>query len=326
MAFGQRGLSPTYAIASYTTQTYSGINNYAGINLKSPSRILVFFYEGNDFADELKVLTQNNILFEKVNNPEFLKNYIDKVGKGARQRADKRWHFFRNAHFIDTGTKLAKLVWKNIKGRGQTFFTPEDGLIRGYQLLGKNYRQNWQRYKNSQNKIYVGGQINTYPSETVEPAAFLTIKQIKLVSSIYTAAINYLKEFFPTSEIWTVYVPSPVNAYKFDSKSILLSNRLHQNGKDIRGKPVAIDLSTILRISNLACTGIMESTHKAKVKFIDTRLALRNISSREGYIHGPNDPLHFNERGYRSLAKIINNNLARGTNKPCDMLEPKTRN
>ena len=110
MAFGQRGLSPTYAIASYTTQTYSGINNYAGINLKSPSRILVFFYEGNDFADELKVLTQNNILFEKVNNPEFLKNYIDKVGKGARQRADKRWHFFRNAHFIDTGTKLAKLV------------------------------------------------------------------------------------------------------------------------------------------------------------------------------------------------------------------------
>ena len=71
--------------------------------------------------------------------------------------------------------------------------------------------------------------------------------------------------------------------------------------------------------SDLACAEIRGATYKAKGKFMDTRRALQKISSRSGYLHGPNDPSHFNERGYRALAAIIGQNITGRVDDSCNL-------
>jgi len=326
MSFGYRGGFPSYSIVTKTTQDYLSINKYAGIWIAHPSRVLVFFFEGNDFSDELAAIDRLNIVRSKLNNKKFVHEYISELRKAGVDSAQRRWHFLRNSHLIDTGMKFTKLIWKNLLRQQQTMFTPDDKLIAGYHALGKNYKENWERYRGANASIYVRGEKGAYPKETVEPIAFITPRQIKWVSNIYGATLRYLDSLFPKADIWTVYLPSPINAYQFISEAINIRNRDYKINKDLPTSPLHVSISAVRSKSDFACEEVRLATHNSGAKFMDTRLALQKVSSREGYIHGPNDPLHFNEKGYRALAEIIHRNLLEENSKSCDVLASKGGN
>ncbi len=313
LTFGYRGGHPSYVLPYQVTKDYLGMTVFTGTGVAPPKRVLVYFYEGNDFADELSGST-----VEQMESPAYVEKAVTGRVAAGEDAAVRRWYWLRNAHLIDTATKLGKLVLKNKTERDIPAFAPDDRWIRSY-TSRDTYRENWTRYEESDAVITAGGKAGTYPDRTQEPIAFNTAREMIAVSNLFEASLVSLKKLFPAAEIWTVYIPSPVNAYRFVSETVELSDRRFENGKPFRGELVRKDVTDILENSDRACAAIRDAAARAGSRFMDTRAALREISTAEGYLHGPNDPGHFNERGYRALAAVMQRGLEGELQGGCDV-------
>ncbi|MGJ3260549.1 MAG: hypothetical protein ACFE0S_13185 [Rhodospirillales bacterium] len=313
LTFGYRGGHPSYVLPYQVTKDYLGMTVFTGIDITPPKRVLVYFYEGNDFADELSGST-----VEQMESAAYVEKAVTGRVAAGEDAAVRRWYWLRNAHLIDTATKLGKLVFKNLGERDIPVFAPDDRWIRSY-TSRDTYREDWGRYEESDAIITVGGETGTYPDRTQEPITFNTAREMNAVANLFEASLGSLRKLFPEAEIWTVYIPSPVNAYRFVSQTVEVSDRRFENGKQLRGKLMRKDVADILRNSDKACGAIRDAAAHAGVKFMDTRARLREISATEGYLHGPNDPGHFNELGYRSLAAVMQQGLQGELPGGCDV-------
>lgn len=319
ISFGYRGGFPSYVIPYQTTKDFDGMNKYMGFDIKQPQRVLAFFYEGNDFADELAALHRSGISLDQTRDAAFRKGHVQGGAEAGAKAAGKRWNFFRNAHLIDTTSKLSKLVMKNLSGEGgTTAFAPDDRWIRSYTSIDE-YRENWERYEVSSVTMRLAGAVGKYPEETVEPIAFHTPDEVTGIANVFQASMEYLRDYFPDAEMWVVYIPSPINAYEFVSDSVMISDLQHDGVKEVRAGPQPFRVADVMAKSDFACRAIEQASTAAGVKFIDTGPALRVISARDGYLHGPNDAGHFNERGYRSLAKIVHDAVGGKIAAPCNI-------
>jgi hypothetical protein len=308
ISFGYRGGYPSDSIAYQTTREFFGLNKYWGNSVPQPKRVLIYFIEGNDTADELASFERMGINWKQLENLDFLRSVVNKRGEDGVKAAGRRWNLLRNAHLIDTGTKLAKLVTKNIFDRGIPAFSPDDRWIRSY-ASSRVYHENWERYEKSTTLIWAGGKIIKYPDKTVESLAFLTAQQIQWGANMFQVSLEYLTRLFPNAEIWAVYLPSAMNSYQFISETIALNDKYYSESKRERRNLTQFKISSVLETSNRSCRATRRAAFNAGVKFIDTRQSLRNHTIRKGYLHGPNDPSHFNEKGYRTLASIFHRAL-----------------
>jgi hypothetical protein len=113
---------------------------------------------------------------------------------------------------------------------------------------------------------------------------------------IFENAIKKMKEFFSSSEVKLIYIPSVLASYKLISPTASLLGR--------SGAWWIIDTELLVQSHFEVCKEIQKISQKLKIPFLDTSMYLRAASSK-GYIHGPKDWRHLNESGYKALSSSI---------------------
>ena len=305
MTFGFRGGHPTLTYVFQATAAYAGIKLYWGIDLAQPNDVVVYFYEGNDINDELanlKFLMGPGFDQTRAGERAYIAETIARIGADGVKSARRRWHALRNAHMFDTSTKLVKLAIQNASRGVGRILDPADPAFRP----NAGYKENWSRYQGA--TVFVGkddGGRPPYPVETVEPFAFQTDAEIALVALWYEEALKYLSRLFPGSRIWVSYIPTPIMAYRLASETAVLRDLVREAETDHPGPPTTFTNAALAERSNATCARIFQAARAAGTEFIDTRPAWRAAAGKLGYLHGPNDPGHPNEMGYRVLAEAI---------------------
>ena len=304
ISFGYRGGYPseTYVFSAY--RSYFGMQLFAGLDVAPPKNLVVFYFAGNDINDEM-----TNIRFWLPKSFDKTKSldesYVDKF---VQQRAEtgiiasrRRWHILRNAHLFDTSTKWVKMTVKNLMKGSKELLSADDPSFRA----GEHYEPNWSRYENSETEIFVGGKVGKYPSHTVEPFAFHPSEDIETAALWFKSSLKQLQALFKEAKLHVIYIPSPVMAYRLVSETVTLSDRVRNAVSEIAGPLTTFSKAQITAQSQRICRAIETAATSLGAVFVDSRKFLREVAAQQGHLHGPNDPGHFNAKGYKALGTLI---------------------
>jgi hypothetical protein len=305
ISVGVRGGHTTLNVHN-ALRTYTGANLYAGQTLVEPSDIVVAFYAGNDINDEivnLRYMVPEAFAGIDSKKAELALRLVRQYASSGIEVAERRWHWFRNAHLFDTTTKLVKLISKD--------FSRD---VRGG---NSGYIEDWTRYEASETMFFSDGGVLPYAADTVEPFAFHTTEEIEVTALILSSALSVYREHFPNARLWVAHIPSPIIAYKLASPEVTLRNRVREKHAERSGPPVRFSVETLNRESNKICNAMLTAASAAGVGFIDTAPYLRARSEKVGHLHGPNDPSHLNERGYTALGEVLALGLSGQSPAPC---------
>ncbi len=315
LSFGVRGGNPVFTLGYFAANSVAGIDRYAGVKLPDAGDVLAYVYEGNDITDVM-----SGIESDEVADPGHIARQIEKMASDGKKRARRHWTVFGNAHLADTMGRLIKLSYKNItRKKSLRLLQSEDPSFRA----GGAYREDWTRYEASKYFVLTGGKKIPYPSPTVEPVAFHSRRDIEVSAVYFQAGFRALRALFPRARLWVVYIPSPVNAYELAQPEIVLQDRIIKSGRDYAGPITLFSDAALAEKSDAICNEVAKRALETGARFIDTRPALREASRRTGYLHGPNDPGHFNKAGYEALAAILRDGL-RGEIRPdCGSIRPR---
>ena len=319
LSFGYRGGYPGHSFTFETTQTYHGLEQYAFLGLEPPKDVLVYYSEPSDVNDEMisaKIWLAPSTDLTQLDDMAKVRALVDARGRDGLVSIEKRWNVFRNAHMFDTFTKLVKLMVKNIS-HGNALLTPAD---RGF-AHGHAYRPNWSSYESSPVRILWHKGELPYPKQTLEPFAFSTADEIRYSTNIFEAALGYLRSYFPKSNLWVAYIPSPLSIYRFQDKSLELRDRIRFPTHELLGPVTKFSVGQLRTQSDRLCNAVLGASTRAGARFIDTRAYLRDKSWELGYLHGPTDSGHLNQAGYIARAERLMQGLAAGGDKDCARLQ-----
>lgn len=320
ISFGFRGGYPSETYAFSTYKAYYGMQLYKGLALEPPKDVFVFYFEGNDLNDEManvRFWLPSSFDKSKATDQAYVDAHMDERAAVGQAASERRWHVFRNAHLFDTATKWIKMSAKNLINQSSALLTAEDPAFR----IGVEYRERWARYKQGQSKISAGGKVRNYPSPTIEPFAFHNAEDIRIGTVFFKASLKKVKDLFPRARVQVVYIPTPLMAYRLESTSVQLRDRVRAANSERAGPLTEIPRAQLYEQSNRICRSIEQATLEAGAAFNDSRSFLSENSSEKGYLHGPTDPLHFNWTGYQVLGEFIARSLADGKGTPCAMLK-----
>lgn len=132
------------------------------------------------------------------------------------------------------------------------------------------------------------------------PALHLSGVETSSALSIFKKSLDHLSSHFPYSKVAVVYIPSALSTYRFISTRI---------------RPAPLELYSVKRNRdydprqawqkcNLIRKQISDILKTRQVELIDPTEALRDLA-HSTLMHGPRDPIHFNEKGYLAFTKII---------------------
>lgn len=308
--FGYRGGQPAWTFTYEMTAALHGINRYDGIELPPAGDVVAFFYEGNDVNDLMEVINFGMPAWAdpaRLAEPETARRYVAERAAEGRKRAYRRWHPLANAHMAGTAGHLIKLAGKNFSRNGGNLLAGEDPSFR---KASAGYHEDWARYQQSVDFIRAGGRRLPYPSPTVESFVFHSPEELALAGTYVEASLEHLKTLFPGARLWLAYIPSPVNVYDLDQPDIGLRDRIRlADHREDAGPAVRIPAATLVAASDATCRAIEPGARRQGFRLLDTRPALRAAARRDGYLHGPSDPGHFNRKGYEAFADILAESL-----------------
>ncbi|MSO85759.1 MAG: hypothetical protein EXR04_07425 [Rhodospirillales bacterium] len=151
----------------------------------------------------------------------------------------------------------------------------------------------------------------------MEPFAFDSDSDIKIAAVWFQESLRHLKELFPASRVIAVYIPTPSGVYDL-ADGIVLMDRVRDGISDKEGPKTYFSAAALDQAHARTCNAIAAATAKAGAAgFIDTRPHLRRRAFEWGYLHGPNDIGHFNQRGYTALAEAIAEGMTRPDPRGC---------
>ncbi len=237
--------------------------------LEQPKRILVYFFEGNDLADNFGFVMRRIPSARNGDTPAVLARYIeDKFGKAEWWRC--------HAYFAETVRQAAKLLYHRYLGTaggaaGATF--PE-----GYEAA---------------NKVWSAGVALPAPA-LYPPSRNADDPDGTIAFIVFDEALAWLRKHFAQTPVTIVYIPSPAAVYRYPSPVISVFS------KSLTLEPVA----KIRSDSQAICERIRALSLSHGAGFIDTRPQIW-AAARQTVLHGPADWIHFNESGYRTLATIL---------------------
>lgn len=135
------------------------------------------------------------------------------------------------------------------------------------------------------------------------PSIGMDDKDLDTAIVVFDRSLAWLRGRLPHTNITVVYIPSPLAIYHR-----LGSEAKYDYSNFTRGYTAE---QTIPR-SKVVCELVRNASVRAQVGFADAGPAL-HVAALSQSIHGPRDWVHFNERGYRALGKMLAIRLARPT-------------
>lgn len=278
ISFGSSGASSLSAMIDIP------INNYRILchkyDLGKPEKILVYFYAGNDIADNLNDLKYRNPNYfdytgtEELTYPQFSKYIEEEI---IAPEKFEGW----SGKFVGLG--FVKTIILNL-------FKPQFAENKESDSENSNFQDN-QQY----NQAIQGNQIVTLPLRLQAPALELNSKEWEQGLKTFSYSLRYMQSYFKGSEIYLVYLPSVLSCYDFQGE---VSAQVIDNRKEV------YSAEELVMKSDSLVSYVKSECEKLTINFVDTKEALRNRSG-ETFIHGPKDWKHYNEIGYELLAKEI---------------------
>jgi len=246
------------------------------------SKVIFFFYEGNDLNDNIGSLKTYN--------------GFDNVINRLNQAEDMPFHrevyhgYFYGLNFIRYNKKIFKVYIKEFIGEENYNFLKS--------LFGRNIdnihkkidKPNLVKYKNN----------NFLVRELQGPAMELTDEQLNLSISIFKKSLEHLKSNFPNSELEVVYIPSVatiVGKY-IDNK---IKTQSYQSGGNL------FVYDEIRNKSSFIKEKIKNTSLMLDIGFTDTTQFLIQDMDKS-FLYGPIDMKHLNRDGYDSLYKSLSLN------------------
>ena len=132
------------------------------------------------------------------------------------------------------------------------------------------------------------------------PALHLSDIETSGALSIFKKSLDHLTSNFPHSKIAVVYIPSALSTYRFISTCIRPAPlELYAEKRNRVYEP-----AEAWQKCNLIRMQIRDILKTSRVELIDTTEQLRK-EAQSTLMHGPRDPIHFNEKGYLAFSEII---------------------
>jgi hypothetical protein len=156
---------------------------------------------------------------------------------------------------------------------------------------------NVDRGESTANVVRIAGLRKVLPLHLQGPSLGLSAAEVDLALDAVERALVANGALHPDTPRLLVYLPSPLGSYPLLSREVDV--QLYRPG-DPRRFPSA----AVAARSDLISNRVRAACARTGVAFLDARPALRAVAERE-LIHGPRDFKHYNERGYRELAKAI---------------------
>ena len=283
---GKGGNGSLGTLVARPVHWFRGLNQALFCRLEAPRRILVFFYENDPNDNILEIESRFDPSYERrrILEPVYFRKFIEEVIVGEEPLGKKLRNYRWYDHLIFFKF-MAGMASDIISGNTDTRYPL--AFERGGQTPSA---------PGSINRILVGSKVLAAPDALQSPAMELTDEEIELAAYIFGESLKYLIETFPESEIFVVYIPSPLSVYR------PAGERVHIQTYHERSDTYSAD--SVWMRSDQINQAVRDITQAQGLAFIDTRPALRKVAEKE-LLHGPLDWKHLNKRGYTVLAEAI---------------------
>ncbi len=285
-SFGRVNIGSAQEMVQRVTRILDDDYCYLFPEIETPSRFVVYFYEGNDFAD----------------NYELLMNDIKpKSGDlGAQIDAFLRDRYARPSPWACHG-HFGDMLWRMGRYAVKYSWRPPPAVI---DLPG------------TINPVVIGGETRM-AGEFQAPPLLMTDAEIDAAVTVYARSLAWLRGRFPAVPVTVVYVPSAPSIYRNAGTVRLIQVYAPSDpGGPAYKFGFRASPATIYAKSEMACTRIRDATPEG-VAFVDARPAFRKAAAT-AFLHGPRDWNHPNELGYRTLGALVAARLDQRTRDACD--------
>ena len=243
----------------------------ARFRVGAPSRVLVYFYEGNDLDDNVRELRRELEPGESLDALDAARIDEYLASRALRQRL-----------------------------RGCLDFPCLPGILSNTLEAGASGKEaaaeNAASAAEPVDVARIAGRETPLARCMNAPALELEDAELELGLRVFERSLAACRALYPAAEMTVVYVPSPLVCYDLVGPEVSIHTYLGRSAVfptarvQERSRAIRARVATIAAAANLA--------------FVDPTPALQ-ARARAVPLHGPHDWNHFNEEGYRRLAEEI---------------------
>jgi hypothetical protein len=307
ITYGMGGAGSIKGLITAPIISHLYINSLWPYTLDQPKRILIYFYEGNDFIDNAPypfIESLNASVGEALYDTQ---HFDELLQKGALERYPQYKDDSPFRHFIFAG--ILGTGWENLKKeitRGKRKLKRWIKSMKREQVYQTSFRSKplpiirvslnspSKPGSSQQNIAVINGENVTLPAYLQGPPVNLPPKRMKKSLYIFERCLLFMARFFTQSEISIIYIPGPASVYSMVGPSITYE----------AGKGKVAPKETIIRASQEGCRSIKEVAQRNEFQFLDTRPYFRELAKTK-ILHGPEDHQHLNRDGQTLLAEVI---------------------
>lgn len=293
ISYGALGSGSLRGLVSQPIAHFRHINSLRAFEMEQPKTILVYFFEGNDLNDNVIDLQgKYKDYFEKKSlyDPVVFENFIQKqvLEKDPLYSADGPLKNFLFTRFLveSVGDNVVNEIKRGLKKIKKAF---------SKNVEKKDEKTQQQPAPNHADQAWIVGKEFPIPMNSQHPAMTLTPEETRQAIYVFEQSLLFLAKYFNESAIAVVYIPSPLSSYQWASPTVTIAT-----GKG----PATFKSASIHERSQEICLKIEAIARKNEFDFADTRKFFRSAAQKDP-IHGPQDWLHPNEKGYRALAEGV---------------------
>jgi hypothetical protein len=290
-SFGRVNIGSAQAMVQRVARILDDDGCYLFPEIETPARFVVYFYEGNDFADNYELLL-NDV---KPHGGELGARVGAQVDAFLRDRYARPSRWACHGHFGDMLWRMGRYA---VKYAGR----PPPAVIDLPATI---------------NPVVLGG-ATRMAGDFQAPPLLMSETEIGAAVTVYARSLAWLRGRFPAVPIMVVYVPSAPSVYRHGGDTVTLKQVFAPG--DPAGPTFKYGLkaspAAIYAVSETACSAIRDATPEG-VAFIDARPAFRKVAAT-AFLHGPRDWNHPNELGYRTLGALVAARLEQRTHDACD--------
>ena len=295
VSFASSGRGSIDGLILDPVRVFETINSSPFIKIPPPETVVIYFYEGNDLANNVRDIFRQQLVGMKPRNVTAPSKFSAQVTPimtwHARRYLDRPSNTFKRFIYVTRGFfNLARRNWKIVTG--SEVAQPHEVVTAN--LLGNAH--SWLQ-RDGLNLIRVGAFVAGAP-DLQGPSVELEAEELGVGAELFERSLEFIRGYFPESKFLVVYIPSPLSIYEFvDGKAIAV---LQVPDRTL----LKVSSSQIREASTMICMLILAATKRTKTRFLDTRHAFRK-AAREELLHGPMDEDHFNQRGYSILGELV---------------------
>ncbi len=270
VSFGKGGASSAEGMVRQPARVMAGSRCIIFPEFEAPSRLVVYFYEGNDLQENLAFLRHVRARHGGEDTAAIDRFLAEDYGRFASWRC--------HLYFFDTFGRIVRYLYRLHVGDGAAAPQPPP--------MGGN------RFILAQSEIDAASGLQG-------PALELDDARLAKGLEVFDRSLAWLAQSFKGRQISVVYIPSPLAIYRLGGETVT-----HIVEPMVAQVLAVAPVERVARHSDRICAAIRAAALRHAVGFHNTRAPLRKAAETT-LLHGPLDWNHFNETGYRLLGALI---------------------